>query len=225
MTLELVIFDLDGSLVDSEPLQYRAYRDAFARQGVPLPFEDWPRWHEMGANAARWIHANGLDVDAVRVRDEKKEIYDALVAETLELKPGARALVEALSGSHRLCVASGSRIESIRGCLDKFTLTAHFERLFSATKVPRAKPHPDVFLWALAAMEVPAGRAVVIEDSVTGLRAATAAGIRCVVCPETYLGTPRAQFRDAAKIVESLEEVTPESLRRVASGPPPAAGE
>lgn len=211
--LEAVIFDLDGLLVDSEPLQFRAYREAFARHGVTIERADWPRWHELEGSAARWLEVHGLERDAEHIRADKKALYDALIAEELELKPGARELVETLAREYRLCVASGSRIESIRGCLQKFSLDICFEQLFSATAVARKKPYPDVYLEALAVMDVPAGRALAIEDSVTGLGAALAADLRCVVCPDSFLPKPRSAYTGAALIVDSLTELSPGILR------------
>ena len=68
--LEVVIFDLDGLLVDSEPLQFQAYREAFSRHGVSLDLGDWPEWHRLEASAARWIEAHALPLDAEQIRAE-----------------------------------------------------------------------------------------------------------------------------------------------------------
>ena len=215
--LEVVIFDLDGLLIDSESLQYRAYREAFARHGVSFELSEWPRWHELEASATRWIETKGLALDGEQIRAEKKLTYDALITEELELKPGAEKLVKALSKDYRLCVASGSRIESIRSCLEKFSLADYFEHLFSATAVKRKKPYPDVYIEAATIMEVPVECAVAIEDSVTGLHAAIAAEIKCIVCPDSFIAKPRSDYDGAALMVESLEELDSSVLRRVVS--------
>ena len=70
--LEVIILDLDGLLVDSEPLQFQAYRDAFAKSGVTLSQRDWPEWHKLEASAARWVETHNLPVDAEKIRAEKK---------------------------------------------------------------------------------------------------------------------------------------------------------
>ncbi len=213
---ELVIFDLDGLLVDSEPLQFRAYREAFRYHGIEIETSDWPRWHALEASARRWIENFDLAVDAETIRAEKKVIYEALVETELELKPGARALVESLHRQSRLCVASGSRPESIAACLDRFGLEPYFEATFSATLLPRKKPYPDVYLEALAQTGVASPRTLALEDSPTGLQAATAAGLRCVVCPDSFLPADRGAFAAAAMVVESLEDLTPQVLQRLA---------
>jgi beta-phosphoglucomutase len=212
---EVVIFDLDGLLVDSEPLQFRAYREAFSRNNVTLELSDWPEWHRLEASAARWIDAYGLPLDAETIRTEKKILYEALIEHELTLKPGAKELVVSLSGQCRLCIASGSRPESIEASLNQFSLTPHFERQFSATQLPRKKPYPDVYLEALLKMQVSPQRALAIEDSVTGLQAATSAGISCVVCPDTFMPGSRTDYIGAALVVDSLEELTLYELEKL----------
>jgi HAD superfamily hydrolase (TIGR01509 family) len=214
--LELVIFDLDGLLVDSEPLQYQAYRDAFSRHGIELALQDWPQWHRLEASAARWISVHNLPLDPEQIRLEKKILYDALIAQELCLKPGARQLVETLAQKFRLCVASGSRPESIEACLVRFSLQSFFECQVSATLLARKKPYPDVYLEALAKMQVRPGRAIAIEDSVTGLKAASAAGIKCIVCPDTFLPMPLSELDGAALIVDSLENLSLSQIERLA---------
>jgi HAD superfamily hydrolase (TIGR01509 family) len=124
------------------------------------------------------------------------------------LKPGARELVESLSEQCRLCIASGSRPESIEASLNRFSLAPHFEQQFSATLLPRKKPYPDVYVEALSKMQVSPHRALAIEDSVTGLQAATSAGVSCIVCPDTFMPDPVTDYVGAALVVDSLEELT-----------------
>ena len=210
--LELVIFDLDGLLVASEALQFEAYHEAFASYNVELELSDWPEWHRLEASAARWIEAHELPLDAESIRSDKKLIYERLIEQKLTLKPGAKRLVKELSGRCRLCVASGSRPESIRACLDKFSLRSQFEQLFSATLLSRKKPYPDVYLQVLEMMQVKPANAIAIEDSVSGLKASIAAGIQCVVCPDNFYQYPISAFEAAAMMVESLEELDFTSL-------------
>ncbi|MEM7562028.1 MAG: HAD family phosphatase [Pseudomonadota bacterium] len=215
--IDLVIFDLDGLLVDSESLQFEAYHQVFAHHGAVINKADWPKWHRLEASAARWIEAHGLDLDAEIIRDEKKTLYEALVAQKLELKPGAAQLIDDLAQHCRLCVASGSRLESIEACLDKFALTDKFEHLFSATLLKRKKPFPDVYLQALDEMKVGAENSVSLEDSLTGLQASLAADIPCVICPDSFYPREKSAFKGALAIVDSLEELNYEVLQNYIS--------
>ena len=146
--LECILFDMDGLLVDSEPLQYRAYCHAFEQYGIDLSMDDWIRWHSVEASTARWIERENLQIDVQQLREIKKQHYEELIAEELDLKPGVRELVEDCSGSLQLAVVSASRRESIEACLAKFDLIRHFAVLVSGDQVSRSKPFPDPYLAA-----------------------------------------------------------------------------
>lgn len=214
--LEVVIFDLDGLLVDSEPLQFRAYQKAFTQFGIEFKISDWAKWHQLEASASRWVETHKLAVNPEEIRARKKIVYDELVDNELTLKPGARTLVESLSNSYRLCVASGSRPESIENCLNRFSLTPYFEKQFSATLLPRKKPYPDVYLETLLEMQVSSQHAIAIEDSLAGLKAATAASVKCIVCPDNFIPTPTLKFCDAALVIDSLESLSPSIIENIA---------
>ena len=156
-----------------------------------------------------------LDIDATELRDRKRLIYGRMVDEKLTLKPGAKYLVEHLTAAGlRLCVASGSREASIRYTLSKFSLLEHFEKLCSGEHEAHSKPYPDVYLTALREMRIDASQAVAIEDSPTGLAAAKAAGIRCVVCPDSFMPHGRS-YEGASLMVESLEELNASELHEL----------
>jgi beta-phosphoglucomutase-like phosphatase (HAD superfamily) len=111
------------------------------------------------------------------------------------------------------CVASSSWRDSIEACLAKFELCAAFEELFSATELKRGKLRPDVFLEAARQMQIEPSDAVVVEDSVPDLRAAEAAGMKCIVCPDTSLPEPAERCCGAPVLVTSLAELTIETIR------------
>ena len=215
--LECILFDLDGLLVDSEPLQYRAYRHAFEQYGIDLSMDDWIRWHSVEASTARWVERENLQIDVPQLREIKKQHYEELIAEELNLKPGVRELVEDCSGNLQLAVVSASRRESIEACLAKFDLIHHFTVLVSGDQVTRSKPFADPYLAAIQALKTSPGRAIALEDSVTGFRAATAAELVCVVCPDHFIPKPDGAFDSAALVTQSLQELSAESLHRLHS--------
>ena len=212
---DCVLFDLDGLLVDSEPLQFRAYQQAFADYDIELSMRDWVRWHSAEASTRRWIESEGLSVDVEELRDYKKGIYEQLIRTELALKPGAQALVESCAREARLAVVSASRRESIEACLDKHGLLDYFDTLVSGAEATRSKPYPDPYLAALRILDASPARAVAIEDSLTGYRAALAAGIRCVICPDHFIPKPDGCFDDADLVVDSLEALDIERLREL----------
>jgi HAD superfamily hydrolase (TIGR01509 family) len=213
--LECVLFDLDGLLVDSEPLQFRAYQHAVEQFGIELGMEDWIRWHGAEASTARWVETQRLELDVEQLRSIKKSFYDELIATELELKPGIRSLVEGCAASYRLAVVSASRRESIEACLGKFDLGRHFATLISGSEVARSKPFPDPYIAALRAMQTTPAQAIALEDSLTGYRAATAAGLKCIVCPDHFIAKPEGAFDGAALVTGSLQGMSAERLRAI----------
>lgn len=211
--LKCLLFDLDGLLIDSEPLQFRSYQYALNQFGVSLNLDAWIQWHSVEASTTRWIKDQGLDIDPEEVRTVKKAYYDHLVADELELKPGALDLVERCSKDFELGVVSSSRRESIEGCLKKFGLHKKFSTFVSGAELKRSKPYPDSYLEALKIMNIAPENTVALEDSVTGFRAATAAGISCVVCPDHFIPKSIDAFSGATLVVESLESLDSTKLR------------
>ncbi|MFA4815432.1 MAG: HAD family phosphatase [Candidatus Gracilibacteria bacterium] len=213
--IKVIIFDLDGLLIDSQPLQYKAYNQVFSKHGFPLSLDDWREWIHNSYRTNQWIQKNHLPLNVDLVRAEKKKIYDKLVRNELKLKPGALSLINNLYGSFRLCIASSSRLESIELVLEKFGLKSKFEKLVSDTEMIKGKPYPDIFLKTAEIMRARPEECLVIEDSVAGLKAAKAAGIKCVICPDSFGAIEPVKFKGAYKIVKNLNEITSEMLENI----------
>lgn len=212
--IKAIIFDLDGLLIDSQSLQYKAYNQAFSQYDAPLSLDDWQQWIHNGGSAQKWILKNNLSLEPEKVRTEKKKIYEQLIKTHLELKPGAQELIERLYGKFHLAIASSSRIESIEQSIKKFHLESRFEQLISDTKLARSKPHPDVFLKTAEAVNTKPEACIVIEDSLGGLQAAKAAKMKCIICPDSFSAMEISAFKDADKIVKSLHEITDEVIEK-----------
>lgn len=210
--IKLIIFDLDGLLVDSQPLQYRAYNQVFTKYGHPLSKDDWEMWINKSYSAKKWIEEHGLSLDHEIIRAEKKEIFDRLIEEELKPKEGAQELVELLSKNYPLGLASASRMESIESCLNKFNLTDKFQIIESDVGTDRPKPYPDIYLKVAEKMHQEPSVCLVIEDSLAGFKAAKSAGMKCAICPDTFCNAPVADFEEADVIVKILSEITLEMI-------------
>lgn len=213
--IKVVIFDLDGLLIDSQPLQYEAYNQVFTKYGFPLTHENWWDWVHGSINQKTWIQKNNLPLAPEKIRAEKKQIYNKLIIEKLRLKPGAQNLVNRLFGKFRLCIASSSRIESIMLVLEKFNLKSQFEMVTSDTEMIKGKPHPDIFLKTIEIMNVKSMESIVIEDSIVGLKAAQSAGIKCIICPDSFVQIDRSAYSQADKIVNDLNEITIDMIEKL----------
>jgi HAD superfamily hydrolase (TIGR01509 family) len=178
MPIDLVIFDCDGVLVDSEPLAAEAMRTLLRGGGIEVTPEAIGRCVGMKQAdiIARLEAETGQPIPASLVAGLWPATR-ALFAERLTATRGLAAFLEALPW--RRCVASSSSHERIAFSLGVTGLDRHFARdaIFSASDVARGKPAPDLFLHAAAGMGVAPERCVVIEDSRFGITAAVAAGM------------------------------------------------
>ncbi|MBM3257329.1 MAG: HAD-IA family hydrolase [Candidatus Liptonbacteria bacterium] len=158
--------------------------------------------------------ASPLANNSGRSSGEKKEIYDELIKTELQLKVGARELINTVYGKFKLAVASHSRIESIELCINKFNLKSKFEHVVSDQAVGKRKPHPEVFLHVANVMNMEPEKCLVFEDSLMGLKAAKSAGMKCIVCPDSFSNLDHALFDGADRIVSSLYEVDLEMITK-----------
>ncbi|NUS12678.1 MAG: HAD family hydrolase [Streptomyces sp.] len=209
MHYELVIFDNDGVLVDSEPISNRILAACLTEAGFPTTTEESVR-DFMGAAMHR-VH----DVVRERTGGSLPEGFDAtyhgrvFAAFERELEPveGAGTVLEKLAADGvPYCLASSGGHERIRVALRKTGLYGRFgeERIFSSQDVGRGKPAPDLFLHAARTMGVPPERCAVVEDSALGVAAARAAGMD--VYGYTAM-TPAAKLQDATALFASMSEL------------------
>ncbi|WP_267243336.1 HAD family hydrolase [Streptomyces sp. PR69] len=182
-----VIFDLDGTLVDSEPNYYEAGRRVLAEHGAGgFSWEQHTRFIGIGTREtlAALRAERGIDASVEQLLAAKNRHYLALAAASTEVFPQMRALVERLSAeSVPMAVASGSSRAAIEAVLAGTGLDAYLPVAVSAEEVARGKPAPDVFLRAAARLGAAPADCVVLEDAPAGAAAAYAAGMRCIAVP------------------------------------------
>jgi HAD superfamily hydrolase (TIGR01509 family) len=227
MTLEALIFDLDGTMADTEEAHRQAFNAAFIKLEL---WWDWgpPRYSELlkisggierlhyyidtlqaGEREKARLHAIAPSIHAV-----KSEIYLELArAGQPPLRAGVRRLIgEAHAEGLQVAVVSTS--SSANACA---VLERHFrgevDLLVSTDEVPRRKPAPDIYLRALSLLRKSAAACLAVEDSANGLRAARAAGLATVVTPSRW--TMAQDFAGADALLPSLEQTTLEDLRRL----------
>ena len=181
MRPDLVIFDCDGVLVDSEPIALAQLTDRLSRAGIDLePEEAKARFLGRSLSGVREIIAEAY---SVRFSDEELQAMRAELHAVLrkDLNPmeGVVELLDGLDATY--CVASSSQTDRVRLSLEATGLLPYFEpHIFSAAMVARGKPAPDLFLFAAEQMDASPDSALVIEDSPAGVAAARSAGMRAL---------------------------------------------
>ncbi|MFF0854261.1 HAD family hydrolase [Streptomyces sp. NPDC003280] len=205
-----VVFDLDGTLVDSEPNYYEAARRTLTEHGVP-DFT-WTE-HEGYVGISTWESAV-LWRERYGLRASVRELFEATNLRYLELArtgtrayPEMRKFVELLAAEGvPTAVASGSSLEAIEAILAGTGLDAQLRTVVSADEVPRGKPAPDVFLEAARRLGVAPAGCVVVEDAAPGAAAAHAAGMRCIAVPYVAAQADAPEFATAALLVRGGQD-------------------
>ena len=217
---ELVIFDCDGVLVDSEPIINRAHAQVLAACGYQIAEEDLvERFCGMSdAEMLGIIEREWGRALPPSYAEHVETIIEDGFGQSLMAIAGVAEALDALTVP--VCVASSSVPEQIRRKLELTGLLARFgENLFSATMVTRGKPAPDLFLYAAQRLAAEPDRCLVIEDSPAGINAAVAAEMTAIgFCGGSHCRPEhgaRLQARGAALVIANMRELLPALARLV----------
>lgn len=199
-----VIFDLDGTLVDSEPNYYEASRELLAEHGIEYTWADNERYVGIGTQEtlATWKDRYGIGVPVADLLTELDRRYLALARADTHVFPEMRKFVERLHGAGvPMAVASGSSRAAIEAILSGTGLDALLTTVVSADEVAHGKPAPDVFLAAAALLGTDPTDCVVLEDAAPGATAAHAAGMRCIAIPYVTAHADAPAFASAGLLL------------------------
>ncbi len=207
----LVIFDCDGVLVDTEPLSNASLVEGLAELGIETTVEDTRKrylglsWPSVLADIEDRLGTPVPEgwLDRRRARDF--ELYSRF----LKAIPGVDYVIARVRRAGLpYCVASSGSIDKMRFTLEHTGLLPNFEGvLFSSSMVPRGKPHPDLFLHAAARMGIAASETAVIEDSVNGVTAARAAGMRVLAFARDPLSDRAGLEGAGGELFTDMEQV------------------
>lgn len=224
--LQALIFDVDGTLADTEQAHLQAFNEAFAQEGLP--------WHWDRALYTQLLNVSGgkerithywrqvqpdlkiIDsaafTDTVqRIHDQKTAVYESLVNDaSVALRPGVLQLIEqAHAAGLQLAIATTTSPVNIAALL-RAAIGPNWSRFFAviedASTAPVKKPHPQVYLQTLARLKLPAEVCLAIEDSANGLRAARAAGLPVVITTNSF--TEHHDFSGALCVLPDLGATT-----------------
>jgi beta-phosphoglucomutase-like phosphatase (HAD superfamily) len=230
--LQALIFDVDGTLADTEMVHLQAFNYAFKEMGLGWEW-DVPLYTillEVSGGKERILHywrlvnpdIKALDVNALAdtiasIHELKTAAYEnAVNGGAVSLRPGVLKLMdEALTAGLQLSIATTTSPVNIAALLrhaigDDWRL--NFTAIGDASTAPNKKPHPQVYLQMLDALQLPANQCLAVEDSNNGLRAATAAGLATLITPNPF--TAKHDFSAALKVVPDLGQVDLTRLRQ-----------
>jgi HAD superfamily hydrolase (TIGR01509 family) len=212
-----VIFDLDGVIVDSEPLQHKAYNLVLERFGVRVEHGEYGReWIAAGRGPEYAVRTYALPVSADELRRLKEPVYHRLLREEATLMAGARTALQRLSAAFPVALATNSSRADTGFILERFDLARFFSAVVTREQYADPKPAPDAFRTAAARLQLAPARCVVIEDAYKGVVAATDAGCVCIAFPHDY--TLGNDFSRARIVIGNLDEATVELVRSLVDG-------
>ncbi len=183
--IEAIVFDMDGLLVDSEPLWQRARIAAFGAERLRWTEADQQR--VMGSSTQAWARQIQAKLgDSTPTEEIIERVLDELVAlyrREVPLMPGANEILNLLRGRYPLGLASGSPYRLIHAALESAGWDGIFDPVLSTDDMPRGKPAPDIYLAVAGQMGVPTGHMAVFEDSPNGILAGLEAGVKVIAVP------------------------------------------
>lgn len=207
-----VLWDLDGTLVDSAEYHWRSWRDTMAAEGVTLTYQQFLA--SFGLRNDRilrgWLGANAFDQQIQRIGDAKEAEYRRLAeTEGLAPLPGAAEWSQRLheEGWKQVIASSAPRL-NVETMLRVLHLDRFFDAIAAAEDVTRGKPDPQIFLEAARRVATPPARCIVVEDAAAGIEAARAAGMRSI-------GVSRTAKLNADVFVESLADLPANAFDRL----------
>ena len=230
MKLEALIFDVDGTLADTELAHLAAFNQAFAQEGIGWQWDVplYTQLLEVSGGKERMLHywrqvrpdvtdlGNGVQATVARLHELKTAAYEQAVRDgAVQLRPGVLALIEAAHAEGlRLAIATTTSPVNIVALLRR-AIGPDWQRFFTvvedASTAPRKKPDPMVYQQTLARLAVPAAACLAFEDSANGLMAARTAKLATIVTPNDF--TAHHDFAGALRVLPDLAGVSVAQLR------------
>lgn len=214
LVINAVVFDLDGVLIDSEPVWELVRRQFVADHGGHWPPEAQSKLMGMSTREwARYLSDDlGVGLPPERVATEVIEQMAARYREHLPLMPDAAASVRRLAARWPLGLGSSAPASLIESVLVTAGLRQEFAVVMSTEQVPRGKPAPDIYLAVTARLGVPPGECAAVEDSTNGLRSAAAAGLAVVAVPHPKYPPEPAALAQAELVLADLTGLTIDAI-------------
>lgn len=212
--LEAIVFDFDGTILDTETPDFQTWQEVYRNHGAELPLDVWLQCVGGGTGDFRpdsyLEELLGREIDRERVRTERRKRFLDLI-HVMPIMPGVVALIDAAERRGvRLAVASSSDRKWVESHLKRLGLFGRFAAIVTADDVERVKPDPALYRLAAQKLGVMPKRAIAIEDSYNGMLGAQRAGLRCVSVPNCI--TRESDFSGADLCLDSIACMAPDDL-------------
>lgn len=216
--IQTVIFDMDGVIVDTEPVHHYAFIEHFKQLNLDITPEVYASFT---GNSTKNVYERlksmfNLEHEIAHLVDEKRTIFNEAFdkKEDLFLLEGVEDLIKDLhSNGMQLILASSSANVTINRIFTRFGLHNYFTHIVSGEDFPKSKPHPAIFLKAAELAQTPIENCIVIEDSTNGIKAAKAAGIYCIGYDSFH--SKMQDYSLADEVISNFSEINFDSIRNI----------
>ena len=212
-----IIFDFDGVIIDSESIRYKTYKELFLKEySVELPDKDvifvgrTPR-----ENMVYFLEMYNLKGNVNELMDKRKELLNNIFSKKENIKPipGLFGLLKQLQSNEiKLAIASSSSEEYVTPILKYLNLADTFDVVVTGNMVTKGKPDPEIFIKAVDMLNEKRENCVVIEDAISWIVAAKAAGIKVIAITSFF---SREELSSADKIVDDLGQIRIQDLQNI----------
>jgi len=219
--MQAVIFDLDGTLVELFREHYSAFKGLLKEKyGIEISEEEFKGCYGCSTEIIleRLFKNHGIeaDVNIPWFKIERGKKLKENLPEEIPPLPGAIELLEGLkSGGIKLALGTSNRLEDAEMILERAKLSGYFDEVSCSTEEIRGKPNPDIFLDAAEKLDTAPSECVVVEDSVNGIRAAKAAGMKAVAVLTGPVQRGEMELENPDLIADSLTEVDVATLQKL----------
>ncbi len=204
MKYKAALFDLDGVIIDSEPLHVQAFKQVLEKYGKVLSDDQYKQYFAGKTDKegfAAYFNNFPVNVELSVIQEVKNRAYEQLASIKLEPYPGIVNLIRTLSARMPLALVTGSLSSEARIALKACGVLDSFAVIVSADDIKNGKPDPEGYLKAALLLEVNPENCVVIEDSPSGIFAAKRAGIDCIAVTTTHT---REELSNATTVTDKL---------------------
>jgi len=212
-----VLWDMDGTLLDSKDYHWQAWQATMAMEGRVLAYEDFiSTFGQRNETILKgWLGPDYTEPEMVRFSNVKEERYRQLVRTGgVELLPGVQCWLTRLRGQGwRQAIASSAPLLNIQAILETLDIGGCFDAIVSSEDVQRGKPDPQVFLVAASKVSVPPEHCIVVEDAPAGVEGAHRAGMRAIGVRSSHAALP------ADWVVHTLDELPSDAFERLLHQP------
>ena len=221
MMTKLVIFDFDGVIAETEPLQLDSYNKLLSHFAKPSINKEIFVEKYIGHPASHILARMREEFEINQPLEQLQKLKDSYYNDSInfcDLSPrtGLNNLLDQLkSFGWELAIASSSKKSCLSSILNRLQFEHYFEnkKVFTTENVKNGKPSPDIYNFAVESLSCPKDRVIAIEDSATGLTSAKSAGLKCIVIPNDF--TKNQDFHQADLLINDFSEVSHETLSRL----------